>query len=339
MKSSHPFFIRRAVIAAAVVLASGAAYADSTSQSGTSRSSSSSPNRAQSGSQSGSSQSSQYGSSSQTGSSYNQGSSSHSSGSHQQDTAGMSASSSSSQGKKLGWGDKRFITKAADSGMLELQVAQLAAQKAQNPDVKQFAQQLIQDHTKANQKLMTIASAKNVELDKDDVTKDRAYRRLNDASSGEFDREFVEFMADQHESDVKLFQKASENAKDQEVRQFASSTLPHLQQHLQHVQQLQRSVQPTGSDDQGFGSRTSETSNSSNSNLSTSNTGGSATSGSSAGFNSGSSSSGSGSSSSAPAWGSSSTSSGSTGTGTTGTSGSGSSTSSSTKPSAGGGGR
>jgi putative membrane protein len=190
------------------------------------------------------------------------------------------SSSSSSSSNKLSWTDRRFVTKAADDGQAEVQVAQLAADKASNPDVKQFAQQMVQDHTQANQQLMSLASSKNVKLDKDDG-KDRTYKRLSKASGNDFDREFVEHMVDEHEKDVKLYEKASQNAKDPEVRQFASSTLEHLRHHLQLAQQLQQTVaSANGSSNSSW--RTSSSSSDS-SNPSSSPTG------STSGFSSGSS--------------------------------------------------
>jgi len=171
--------------------------------------------------------------------------------------------------KKLGWMDRRFVTKAAESGQDEIALAQLALEHATNPDVKQFAQHMIDDHTQANQQLMTIASEKNVKLDQDDATKDRTYRKLSKATGNDFDREFVSQMVDEHEKDVKLFEKESQHAKDPEVRQFASSTLPTLRQHLQQVQQLQQSIVPTGRDsDSKWHSNSSESNNSANSGMS-----------------------------------------------------------------------
>ena len=177
---------------------------------------------------------------------------------HTRSASGQYSSSSSSDrsSNKLGWGDKRFVTKAADSGQAEVAIAQLAAQKATNPDVRQFAQQMVDQHTQVNSQLMSIASSKNVKVDQDDTTKDRTYKRLSNASGNDFDREFVEHMVDEHEKDIKLFEKAANNAKDSEIRQFASSTLPHLREHLTQVQQLQRSIVPTGREDDSSGRST-----------------------------------------------------------------------------------
>jgi putative membrane protein len=156
------------------------------------------------------------------------------------------------------------VTKAADGGESEIHSAQLAAQRATNPEVKSFAQKLVDDHTKVNAELMSLASQKNVKIDKDD-DKDRAYKRLNKKSGAEFDQEFVEHMIDEHEHDIKMFEKAASDAKDPEVRAFASKHVDHLRDHLQTAQSLRQSVMPTGRDDATSGRSTSSSTSSSTS--------------------------------------------------------------------------
>jgi putative membrane protein len=163
----------------------------------------------------------------------------------------MTGRDASSSGK-LSFGDRRFVTKAADNGQAELQVAQLAAQRATNPEVKSFAKMLVDDHTKANSELMSIASQKSVKVDTDD-TKDRTYNRLNKKSGSEFDQEFVEHMIDEHEKDIKMFEKAASDAKDSEVRSFASKQVSNLRQHLQQAQSLRQTLMPTGRMDESSG--------------------------------------------------------------------------------------
>lgn len=163
-----------------------------------------------------------------------------------------SSTTSMSGSTKLSWSDKRFVTKAADDGQAEVQTAQLAATKAANADVREFAQKLVTDHTQVNSELMSLASGKGVTIDKDDGH-DRAYNRLNKKSGSEFDQEFVEHMIDEHEKDIKLFEKASTEAKDSEVRAFASKHLGHLREHLQQAQNLRQSAMPTGRTDDSSG--------------------------------------------------------------------------------------
>jgi putative membrane protein len=159
---------------------------------------------------------------------------------------------------KVGFMDRRFIHKAADDGQDEVALAQLATQRASSADVRSFAQKLVTDHTQVNSELTTLAGQKNVKLDADD-NKDRVYRRLSRASGAEFDEEFVEQMIDDHEKTIKMFEKASSDAKDPDIRSFASKHLGHLKEHLSQAQQLRSSLMPTGreNDTSGRASTTS----------------------------------------------------------------------------------
>src|SRR5690606_6488994 len=97
---------------------------------------------------------------------------------------------------------------------------------------------------------------KNVKVDTDD-SKDRTYNRLNKKSGSEFDQEFVEHMVDEHEKDIRMFEKAASDAKDSEVRSFASKQVSKLRQHLQQAQSLQHTLMPTGRMDDSSGRSTS----------------------------------------------------------------------------------
>ena len=279
MKSTtHPFFPdnRRALLAAAVavLVSAGTALAQTSGAAGSTSSGSSQKNPSSSTSTTSSSDraADQSSSTSGTGSSYNAGSSTYSSGTGASgstratgsaspaDTATSTTAASteagaptgreSSSSNKLGWGDKRFVTKAADAGKAELELAKLAAQQASNPEVKSFAQKLVEDHGKVNSELMSMASSKNVKLDDDDDPKDRHYKRLAKKTGAEFDQEFVEHMIDEHEKDVKMFEKAASDAKDSDIRAFASKHVDHLRMHLQTAQSLRQTIMPTGRTDE-----------------------------------------------------------------------------------------
>jgi putative membrane protein len=193
------------------------------------------------------------------------------------DTTSTTSGTSSygSDNKKLGFMDRRFVTKAADDGMAELNIAQLAAQRATNPDVKSFAQKLVDDHSKVNSELMSLDSQKNVKIDKDDG-KDRAYKRLSNKSGNDFDQEFVEHMIDEHEKDIKLFEKAAQDAKDSDVKNFAAKHVDHLRMHLQQAQSLRSSTMATGRDS-SFSGRADSTTGTAGSSATSTDTGASAT--------------------------------------------------------------
>lgn len=141
---------------------------------------------------------------------------------------------------RLSRGDRNFVKKAAESGMFEVQIAQLAAAKATDPQVKSFASMLVDHHTKANNELVQLANAKKVELP---AAPPRGMRRdveqLGKKSGAEFDREFVRNVGIKaHEKDIKLFEKASRDLKDAELKAFATRTLPTLREHLAQAQKL-----------------------------------------------------------------------------------------------------
>ncbi len=157
------------------------------------------------------------------------------------DSSDMNSSSSATGGQLTG-ADKTFVTKAAEGGLAEVQLGQLAQQKAQDPKVKEFGQRMVDDHTKANDQLKSIASQKGVTLPTDLNAKDKAEMdRLNKLSGTQFDKAYMSHMVQDHTKDVSEFQKESKSGKDSDVKSFASTTLPTLQQHLQMAKQINQS--------------------------------------------------------------------------------------------------
>lgn len=148
---------------------------------------------------------------------------------------------------KLGHADRKFVEDAARGGMAEVQLGQLAAQKAQSPDVKKFGQRMVDDHGKANDQLKQIAANKGVELPADlDRSAKREHDKLSKLNGADFDREYMKHMVSDHRKDVKDFEKEAKSAKDADIRNFASSTLPTLQEHLQQAQQADASARAEG---------------------------------------------------------------------------------------------
>ena len=138
--------------------------------------------------------------------------------------------------------DKTFVTKAAQGGMAEVQLGKLAAEKASRPDVKQFGNMMVEDHTKANDQLKSVAGQKSIAIPADIGPKHQAlYDRLSKLSGPEFDRAYVKAMVKDHKEDVGEFQKEANNGKDPDIKNFATETLPVLQKHLTAIQQIQKS--------------------------------------------------------------------------------------------------
>jgi putative membrane protein len=139
--------------------------------------------------------------------------------------------------------DKDFITKAMQDGMLEVQVAEEAAQKASSSDVKSYADHLVNEHTKANDELKQLASQKGAMAPTtlDDSHK-KTLDKLTKLNGMPFDRQFSDDMISDHEKDVKAFEKASKNLTDPDLRAYAQRTLPALQQHLQMAKDLKTKI-------------------------------------------------------------------------------------------------
>jgi len=144
---------------------------------------------------------------------------------------------------KSGSTDQAFIKKAAEGGAAEVELGKLATQKASSAEVKQFGQRMVDDHSKANDQLKTIAQQENVTVSSQLMgSEKRAYDRLSKLSGEQFDRAYMRLMLQDHRKDIAEFRRASQSAKNDQVKQFASSTLPTLEDHLKMAAQTARSV-------------------------------------------------------------------------------------------------
>jgi putative membrane protein len=148
-----------------------------------------------------------------------------------------SASTASSSG--LSEADKKFITKAAQGGMAEVKLGQLAQEKGASDSVKKFGQQMVDDHGKANDQLKQIAQSKGVQVPSALDPKDQAlYDKLSSLNGAEFDRAYANAMRKDHRKDVAEFRKQSQKSQDSDVKNFASTTLPTLETHLRMAEAL-----------------------------------------------------------------------------------------------------
>jgi putative membrane protein len=140
-----------------------------------------------------------------------------------------------------------FAVKAANGGMMEVELARLASTKATNQEVKKFAQMMMEDHMRANDELQSLATQKNITLPAtlSDESRNNV-ERLSKLSGTDFDREYMDLMVEDHEEDVDLFKKAADDSKDAEIKAFAAKTLPKLENHLQMAKQTQERVNKKG---------------------------------------------------------------------------------------------
>lgn len=141
---------------------------------------------------------------------------------------------------QLSRADTAFMKQAAENNHAEIESSRLAEHKASDPAVKAFAQQMVADHGKTGQELAALASSKGVELPDGPSMMQKAKLKLLEAADGaDFDRRYSETMGlAAHRDTIALFQKAAKEARDPEVKAFATKTLPALQGHLDMAQKL-----------------------------------------------------------------------------------------------------
>lgn len=137
-----------------------------------------------------------------------------------------------------------FMTQAASNGMLEVEAGRLAQQKGLMQEVKSYGQTMVNDHTKANDQLKTLASQLNITLP-GSMSQEHMdqLKNLQGLNGAEFDREYMELMVSSHENAVSIFEDASNNMENAEVKSFATTTLPVLRQHLDRANQLNEAMQ------------------------------------------------------------------------------------------------
>lgn len=140
--------------------------------------------------------------------------------------------------------DKTFATKAAQGGLAEVQVGQLAQQKGASAQAKQFGQTLAQDHTQANQQLEQIAQQNNLNLPQQPSSTEEAdLKKLQGLSGAQFDKQLASSEVQDHRQDIAMFEKEAKSGQNPDLKSFAQQTLPVLRKHLQMAQALQNGSQ------------------------------------------------------------------------------------------------
>jgi putative membrane protein len=160
----------------------------------------------------------------------------------------------------VGSGDREFVETSMGSGMLEVELGKIAQQKATNPEVKQFADMMIRDHSKAGEELKQVAQQHSLQAQAqlEDNHRD-LIQRLSGLSGAEFDREYMNAMVDSHQdvidhlqsrADVDRFgdnqgsvsPEPSDNPVESSLNQWAAETLPTTRHHLDEARRINDSL-------------------------------------------------------------------------------------------------
>jgi len=137
---------------------------------------------------------------------------------------------------------KEFAMKAAEGGVLEVKLSQLAQQKADDQQIKDLAKQLEQDHNQANAQLTDLAKRKSINLPNDLKGEAKeCYEAFQQLQGKDFDNAYLLFNVKDHLKDIMMFQKESQNGTDQDIKQWAAQNLPKLQQHAGHINMVAQS--------------------------------------------------------------------------------------------------
>ena len=139
--------------------------------------------------------------------------------------------------------DRAFITDALSGGIFEVEMGKVALEKASNDEVKQYAQRMVDDHSKAGDELRELASSKGMDPPQEMKKKHRdMFDKLSKLSGAAFDKAYLNHMVKDHKEDVSAFRKEAKQGKDPEVKAWASKTLPTLEEHLKMARDLSKKV-------------------------------------------------------------------------------------------------
>ena len=139
--------------------------------------------------------------------------------------------------------DSKFLVDQAEINLAEIELGKLAETKGTNPEVKKFGKMMVDDHTKAASEVSALAKTKNFTLPTT-LTEEgqEEYNKLNEKSGADFDKKFADMMIDGHEKAIDKLKKASEDAKDPDIRTWASNNIAGLTAHLEHAKMLKQNL-------------------------------------------------------------------------------------------------
>lgn len=146
----------------------------------------------------------------------------------------------------------QFVEMAVSGNMFEIQSSQIAETRTNNAEIKQFARQMIDDHTKALQNLVNAASSVTGSTGASRMSQSLTSRHqatldsLQQTTGTQFDQSYVSAQVEAHKESVELFKNYSRNGDNPALKSLAQSTLPKLEEHLKHINGLQAKMMKRG---------------------------------------------------------------------------------------------
>jgi len=139
--------------------------------------------------------------------------------------------------------DEDFAKDAAQGGLAEVKLGQLAEEKGSSDAVKSFGKRMVEDHSKAMEQLKDVALREKVKLPTELSKKNqKTFDRLSELSGDAFDRAYVRDMVRDHQNDIVAFKQETSSGQNQAIKNFALQTLPTLEEHLRMAQELEQGL-------------------------------------------------------------------------------------------------
>lgn len=138
--------------------------------------------------------------------------------------------------------DKAFVKKALEGNMAEVQMGQLALQKSNDDQVKQFAQRMVDDHGKMQDQLRPVAEQMGVKMP-DGPSKGQMKKmdKMKSLSGNAFDQAYIKDMVKDHKSDSSEFKQEAQSTQNAHLKQLATEGGQTIESHLQQIQQIAQS--------------------------------------------------------------------------------------------------
>ncbi|WP_413175979.1 DUF4142 domain-containing protein [Anabaena azotica] len=143
--------------------------------------------------------------------------------------------------------DQQFITKVAQGNLAEIELGRLAEQKAESNEVKEFGRRMVADHTQFNQELQDLANQKGANFPSDIGKENKRIKtNLEKLSGADFDKAYIQQMVADHNKDIALYRRQSQQGDDEDLKNWATKNLPLLEEHLRLARSIQDNLTGRG---------------------------------------------------------------------------------------------
>ncbi len=135
--------------------------------------------------------------------------------------------------------DAQFAQFASANDLAEINLSKIAVAQASSPEVKQFAQRMLTDHTKSSKMLIMIANKQGLALaPRMDEKHEMLMKKMAGLKGPEFDREYMKHQVMGHKKAASIFQAQAANGRDPELKAFAAKVLPTIQHHMKTAEEI-----------------------------------------------------------------------------------------------------